>query len=73
MSDTPGEADGSEEESTRVGPTLGDSPSEPEHVPSLDDPSEAVEPKGESFRVELPLEDFPLCPLAWRLRKDDTH
>ena len=73
MSDTPGEADGSEEESTRVGPTLGDSPSEPEYVPSLDDPSEAVEPKGKSFRVELPLEDFPLCRLAWRLRTDDAH
>ena len=73
MSDTPGEADGSEEESTRVGLTLGDSPSELEHVPSLNGPSEAVEPKGESFRVELPLEYFPLCPLAWRLRKDDTH
>ena len=69
MSDTPGEADGSEEESTRVGLTLGDSPSELEYVPSLNDP---VEPKGESFRVELPLEDFPLRPLARRLRNGDT-
>ena len=73
MSDTPGEADGSEEESTRVGLTLGDSPSELEYVPSLNDPSETVEPKGESFRVELPLEDFPLRFLARRLRKGDTH
>ena len=73
MSDTPGEADGSEEESTRVGLTLGDSPSELEYVPSLNDPSEAVEPKGESFRVELPPEDFPLRPLARRLRNGDTH
>ena len=73
MSDTSGEADGSEEESTRVGLTLGDSPSELEYVPSLNDPSEAVEPKGESFRVELPLGDFPLRPLTRRLRKGDTH
>ena len=73
MSDTPGEADGSEEESTRVGLTLGDSPSELEYVPSLNDPSETVEPKGESFRVELPLEDFPLRFLARRLRMGDTH
>ena len=73
MSDTPGEADGSEEESTRVGLTLGDSPSELEYVPSLNDPLEAVEPKGESFRVELPLEDFPLRFLARRLRNGDTH
>ena len=69
----PGEANGSEEESTRGRLLLGDSPSEPEYVPSLNGPSETDKPKEESLRGRLPLEDFPLCPLARRLRTDDTH
>ena len=69
----PGEANGSEEESTRGRLPLDDSPSEPEYVPSLNEPTEADEPKGESLRGTLPLEDFPLCRLAWRLRTDDAH
>ena len=60
----PGEANGSEEESTRGRLPLGDSPSEPEYVLSLNEPAEADEPKGESLRSTLPLEDFPLCLLA---------
>ena len=73
MLETPGEADGPEEESTRGTLPLGDSPSEPEYVPSLNEPAEADEPKEESLRGILPLEDFPLCRLAWRLRTDDAH
>ena len=67
------EADGPEEESTRGTLPLGDSPSEPEYVPSLNEPSEADGLKEESLRGTLPLEDFPLCRFAGRLRLDDTH
>ena len=73
MLETPGEADGPEEGSTRGTLPLSDSPSEPEYVLSLNEPAEADEPKGESLRSTLPLEDFPLCRLAWRFRTDDTH
>ena len=73
MLETPGEANGPEEVSTRGTLPLGDSPSEPEYVPSLNGPAETDKPKEESLRGRLPLEDFPLCPLARRLRTDDTH